>query len=71
MAQISGGEGFEVFKFKSTGIVALCEEVTDMLRTRDDDEVRRLDLTTARFEEGDTTYSIKFDWKKDDDDRQP
>lgn len=61
MASISSSSGLAVYKFKTTGIVALCEEVTDFVRSGDAERFG-VDLDSARFVENDDTFLIKFDF---------
>lgn len=51
----------EVFKFKGTGIVALCEEVASYFREPRDIWFRDIDPATARFEETETMFKVVFD----------
>jgi hypothetical protein len=61
---INGSTALEVFRFKSTGLVALCQEVADYVASGRLDEV---DLSSARFVETDSDLIIRFNYKEEDD----
>jgi hypothetical protein len=55
----NGGD-VTIFKFKETGIVALCAEVTDFVGHSSTPDFKRLDFTKAYFRETDENYEIIF-----------
>lgn len=50
----------EVIKFKETGIVALCQEVADFVRSGEAQQ-RDLNIEHARFEDDGSCYKVVFD----------
>lgn len=60
MAIMLNGDTVEIFKFKDTGIVSLCQEVADYIGTGD--YLRdRVIPDSARFVEKNGTYNIVFE----------
>lgn len=60
MATISNGPEFIVFKFASSGLVALCNEVTDLVRSGDAARFD-LDLSSAEYIKDETgQHNIVF-----------
>lgn len=60
MAITTHGNRIEVFKFHSTGLVALCAEVADYVR-RSDPILKGAILESARYEDKDGCHVITFD----------
>lgn len=60
MATISGGQTLAFFKFGSSGLVALCNEVSDAFR-RNDEFLKGVIEDSARYEMRDGDHYIVFD----------
>lgn len=60
MAIISGTYVVQVFKFRSTGVVALCEEVASLAADGSLENMGVI-IDTARFVEDDNSFVIEFD----------
>lgn len=63
MASVSDGKTFTIFKFKSSGLVALCQEVSDFVE-RGEHVRYNLDLDSARYNRYDGNHNIVFDYKE-------
>ena len=53
------GDTVEVFKFKETGVVALCQEVAEFIKYGYD-VMYNLDVSSAEFRQDDETVSVVF-----------
>jgi len=64
MAVNSMTDRVEIFKFKETGLIALCAEVVDFIRSGEFEKYD-LDVTRAYYEEDDQTGDLKVVFPKD------
>lgn len=67
MATISAGDRFEVFKFRETGLVALCSEVTQLAGSGELEERFGVNLRSARYRESDGLLKVVFDYLPEED----
>lgn len=66
MATISDGREFVVFKFESTGLVALCDEVAAYARSGELEGRFNVELSSARYRRGEHgEHEVVFDYKED------
>lgn len=63
MAASIGPTEFIVFKFKESGLAALCEEVADLVRTGEADKFD-LDIQSAEYRQDETgQHNVVFAYK--------